>query len=108
MEDEDLQRLYTWLDEIPLSRPKRNISRDFSDGGEPVVNPVAIVCSKAVSVLSVFLFLKLYIYIYIIFLFSNPSTLNMMHVTKHSDGGRSRQLFSPAPRRVAQLHPSKL
>lgn len=24
--------MYTWLDEIPLSRPKRNISRDFSDG----------------------------------------------------------------------------
>lgn len=32
MEDEDLQRLYVWLDEIPLSRPKRNIARDFSDG----------------------------------------------------------------------------
>lgn len=24
--------LYTWVDEIPLSRPKRNIARDFSDG----------------------------------------------------------------------------
>eukprot|EP00127_Corallochytrium_limacisporum_P005143 Clim_evm49s199 gene=Clim_evmTU49s199 len=32
MEEEDLQRLYLWLDEIPLSRPKRNITRDFSDG----------------------------------------------------------------------------
>jgi len=33
--DEDaLQDLYTWIDEIPLSRPKRSISRDFSDGGE--------------------------------------------------------------------------
>ena len=32
MDDETLQRLYTWVDEIPLSRPKRNISRDFSDG----------------------------------------------------------------------------
>lgn len=31
--DEDaLQQLYTWIDEIPLSRPKRNIVRDFSDG----------------------------------------------------------------------------
>uniref|UniRef100_A0A7R9VBL5 Calponin-homology (CH) domain-containing protein n=1 Tax=Chlamydomonas euryale TaxID=1486919 RepID=A0A7R9VBL5_9CHLO len=28
----ELQTLYTWVDEIPLSRPKRNISRDFSDG----------------------------------------------------------------------------
>jgi len=32
MEDDDLQRLYVWLDEIPLSRPKRSIARDFSDG----------------------------------------------------------------------------
>mmetsp|Transcript_5922 Transcript_5922/g.10723 ORF Transcript_5922/g.10723 Transcript_5922/m.10723 type:complete len:241 (-) Transcript_5922:84-806(-) len=30
--DEDLQALYNWVDEIPLSRPKRNISRDFADG----------------------------------------------------------------------------
>eukprot|EP00118_Oscarella_pearsei_P008959 m.48844 g.48844 ORF g.48844 m.48844 type:complete len:286 (+) comp33928_c0_seq5:204-1061(+) len=32
MDDEDLQQLYSWIDEIPLSRPKKNISRDFSDG----------------------------------------------------------------------------
>lgn len=31
--DDQLQQLYTWVDEIPLSRPKRNINRDFSDGG---------------------------------------------------------------------------
>eukprot|EP00878_Enallax_costatus_P009579 GHUV01010009.1.p1 GENE.GHUV01010009.1~~GHUV01010009.1.p1 ORF type:complete len:216 (+),score=66.29 GHUV01010009.1:102-749(+) len=30
--EEDLQGLYTWVDEIPLSRPKRNIARDFADG----------------------------------------------------------------------------
>jgi len=30
--DEDLQSLYNWVDETPLSRPKRNIARDFSDG----------------------------------------------------------------------------
>lgn len=29
--DEQLRRLYTWVDEIPLSRPKRNIARDFAD-----------------------------------------------------------------------------
>ncbi|PNH06963.1 Sperm flagellar protein 1 [Tetrabaena socialis] len=29
---DELQGLYTWVDEIPLSRPKRNIARDFSDG----------------------------------------------------------------------------
>lgn len=34
LDDEELQKIYTWVDEIPLSRPKRNITRDFSDGGE--------------------------------------------------------------------------
>ena len=32
MDDAELQRLYAWVDEIPLSRPKRNIARDFADG----------------------------------------------------------------------------
>ena len=31
LSDDDLQKLYAWIDEIPLSRPKRNISRDFAD-----------------------------------------------------------------------------
>lgn len=31
--EEELQDLYAWLDKIPLSRPKRHITRDFSDGG---------------------------------------------------------------------------
>jgi hypothetical protein len=30
--DEQLRALYAWIDAIPLSRPKRNITRDFSDG----------------------------------------------------------------------------
>ena len=30
--EEDVQRVYQWLDSIPLSRPKKNIARDFSDG----------------------------------------------------------------------------
>ena len=25
--------IYGWVDSIPLTRPKKNISRDFSDGG---------------------------------------------------------------------------
>ena len=33
LDDDSLQELYSWIDEIPLSRPKRNIGRDFSDGG---------------------------------------------------------------------------
>lgn len=33
--DEDaLDQLYAWIDEVPLSRPKKNIARDFADGGE--------------------------------------------------------------------------
>ncbi|OCT96562.1 hypothetical protein XELAEV_18008768mg [Xenopus laevis] len=31
-DEETMQELYTWVDTIPLSRPKRNIARDFSDG----------------------------------------------------------------------------
>ncbi|XP_069741398.1 sperm flagellar protein 1 isoform X3 [Narcine bancroftii] len=27
-----LQELYAWIDQIPLSKPKRNVARDFSDG----------------------------------------------------------------------------
>ncbi|CAD2215731.1 sperm flagellar 1 [Angomonas deanei] len=30
--EEDLHELYLWVDEVPLSRPKRNIARDFADG----------------------------------------------------------------------------
>ena len=37
MSQDELQELYTWIDEVPLSRPKRNIARDFADGGELVL-----------------------------------------------------------------------
>ena len=33
VDEEDMQELYQWIDDIPLSRPKKNINRDFSDGG---------------------------------------------------------------------------
>ena len=33
LDEEELKQLYQWVDEIPLTRPKKNISRDFSDGG---------------------------------------------------------------------------
>lgn len=32
MDDQDLEDLYAWIDEIPLSRQKNKIERDFSDG----------------------------------------------------------------------------
>ncbi len=32
LNEEELQELYAWIDNIPLSRQKKNITRDFSDG----------------------------------------------------------------------------
>ena len=29
---QEIQAIYNWMDEIQLSRPRRNIARDFSDG----------------------------------------------------------------------------
>ena len=34
MTEEEMQEVYNWVDEIPLSRPKKNIARDFSDCGK--------------------------------------------------------------------------
>ena len=31
LDEEETQLVYNWVDEIPLSRPKKNITRDFSD-----------------------------------------------------------------------------
>ncbi len=30
LDEETLQDLYAWIDKIPLSRPKRNITRDLA------------------------------------------------------------------------------
>ena len=32
LNEEQLQDLYAWIDTVPLSRKKNNITRDFSDG----------------------------------------------------------------------------
>jgi len=37
IDEEDMQMIYNWVDEIPLSRPKKNIGRDFADGGKRMV-----------------------------------------------------------------------
>ena len=29
--DQSLENLYAWVDQVPLTRPKKNIMRDFSD-----------------------------------------------------------------------------
>jgi hypothetical protein len=33
IEDQEIMFIYEWVDSIPLSRPKKSIARDFSDGG---------------------------------------------------------------------------
>lgn len=33
IDEEELQLVYAWVDTIQLSRPKKNIARDFADGG---------------------------------------------------------------------------
>lgn len=35
---DDFELIYSWLDGIPFSRPKKNTSRDFSDGGKNLYN----------------------------------------------------------------------
>ena len=30
--EDELNEIYNWIDEIPLTRPKKNMARDFSDG----------------------------------------------------------------------------
>lgn len=32
-EDNELMYIYEWVDNVSLTRPKKNIARDFSDGG---------------------------------------------------------------------------
>lgn len=37
IDEEELQLVYQWVDSVPLSRPKKNIARDFSDCGELII-----------------------------------------------------------------------
>lgn len=34
LDEQILEDLYAWVDQVPLSRPKKDIKRDFSDGGK--------------------------------------------------------------------------
>jgi hypothetical protein len=33
LNEEEIRELYAWIDNATFSRPKRNLARDFSDGG---------------------------------------------------------------------------
>lgn len=46
IDEETLQDVYAWIDKIPLSKPKRNIARDFSDGGNVTLLTVAVFINK--------------------------------------------------------------
>jgi hypothetical protein len=35
LEGNEYMFIYEWVDSLNLSKPKKNISRDFSDGGKP-------------------------------------------------------------------------
>jgi len=37
IDEQVLEDLYSWIDQIPLSRPKKDLKRDFSDGGSYVI-----------------------------------------------------------------------
>ena len=37
-DDNELMYIYEWVDSVPLTRPKKNISRDFADGGNNHIN----------------------------------------------------------------------
>lgn len=54
LSEEELQALYCWIDEIPLSRQKKNITRDFSDGGRIPVIRVYNINSKAIISVTLF------------------------------------------------------
>lgn len=45
LNEANLRKLFSWVDEIPLSRPKKFINRDFSDGGK--ITAVIIKITKA-------------------------------------------------------------
>ena len=32
LNEEELNEIYSWVDQISLSKPKKNMARDFSDG----------------------------------------------------------------------------
>ena len=52
LSEEELQALYCWIDEIPLSRQKKNFARDFSDGGMAAVRRIVRTHSRVDDLLN--------------------------------------------------------
>ncbi|EAR83434.2 sperm flagellar protein (macronuclear) [Tetrahymena thermophila SB210] len=49
LNEEELNQIYNWIDGIPLSRPKKNITRDFADGCM-LAEVISHYCPKLVEV----------------------------------------------------------
>jgi len=39
-DDVEVESLYSWIDRIPLSRPKKNIAKDFADAGKRLLHVI--------------------------------------------------------------------
>jgi hypothetical protein len=51
LDDQLLQDLYAWIDQIPLSRPKKRIEKDFADGGRyPIIIDIKFIWIPLVMV----------------------------------------------------------
>jgi hypothetical protein len=50
LSEQELEEIYNWVDEIPLSRPKRNMARDFSDAGAPPLTQSSWPNSSPISI----------------------------------------------------------
>jgi hypothetical protein len=46
-EDNEIMFIYEWVDSVSLSRPKKNIARDFSDGG--TINFDLVLCAEIIK-----------------------------------------------------------
>lgn len=47
LNEQELEEIYNWVDEVPLSRPKRNMARDFSDAG--MVQTMVVLMAELVA-----------------------------------------------------------
>lgn len=50
--EQNLQDLYNWIDMHEITRPKKNLNRDFSDAGMPKIDFFTVSLSRFFSTLS--------------------------------------------------------
>ncbi len=48
-EDNELMYIYEWVDSVPLSRPKKSIARDFSDGGKLIFDKNIVMMAELIK-----------------------------------------------------------